>query len=255
MGSILVKGLLESGLYPASRIYISDTQKKKLKYFKRAGLQVVDNRRLSENADVVIIAVKPDAVEEVVSEIKEFLTPSKVLVSIAAGISTARIEKILLKKSVPVIRVMPNLNVRVRAGLLPYCPGRYADGCEGLVEKLLAPLGIVFKLSEEKFDAVTAISGSGPGFIFYIAENIKRICKKKKFTEQQSAIITSYLIYGSGKMLAETKLSPDRLKEMVSSPGGTTVAGLKVFEEKNFPEILKESIEKAENRSKELSRA
>lgn len=252
MGSVLVRGLLESGLYPASSIYVSDVKKEKLKSLKSAGIQVSDNRKLSGIADVIIIAVKPDTVGEVVSGMKEFLTPSKVLISIAAGISTAKIESFLRKKEVPVIRVMPNVNVRVKAGLLPYCLGKYAAGYEKLPERLFTPLGAVFKLPECMFDAVTAISGSGPGFIFYIAENIKKICREKKFTEKQSALITAYLIYGSGKMLAETGLSPDRLKGIVTSPGGTTIAGLTVFEQKKFPRILKQVVEKAEKRSKEL---
>jgi pyrroline-5-carboxylate reductase len=254
MGSVLINGLMESGLYPVSRIYISDVRKESLKRFKSYGLQVVDNRRLSEGADVIIIAVKPNMVEVVLSEIKEFLTPKKVLISIAAGVSTGRIEGLLGDKKIPVIRVMPNVNVKVKSGLLAYCLGRYAGRCEKLIEGLLTPFGVVFKLPESRFDTVTAICGSGPGFIFYVAENIKKICRKKKFTEEQSAAIAGYLIYGSGKMLVETKIPPDTLREMVSSPKGTTVAGLKVFEQKRFPEILKQVVEKSEKRSKELSR-
>lgn len=254
MGSVLVQGLLESKLYPGSSIYVSDVRKEKLKSLRKSGVRIVDNDKLAENSDVIIIAVKPAAVGEVVSGIGKFLTPSKVLISIAAGIPTARIESFLGKKAVPVIRIMPNVNVRVKAGILPYCPGRHAAGCGKIPEKLFAPLGVVFKLPENMFDSVTALSGSGPGFIFYIAENIKKICREKKFTEKQSALITAYLLYGSGRMLAETGLPPGVLREMVTSPGGTTFAGLSVFEQKKFPGILKQVIEKAEKRSRELSK-
>lgn len=253
MGSALVHGLLESRLYSASSTYVSDTDKKKSAVLAKSGVRVVDNTMLAEKSDAIILAVKPAIIGDVVSGIREFLTPSKVLISIAAGIPTSKIEKSLGKKTVPVVRVMPNVNARVKAGLLPYCLGKHAAGYEKLTEELFAPLGIVFKLPEKMFDSVTAITGSGPGFIFYIAENIKKICRAKKFTEKQSALIAAYLIYGSGKMLAETGLPPETLKEMVTSPGGTTFAGLSVFNRKEFPRILKEVIEKAEKRSRELS--
>ncbi len=254
MGSVLVSGLLESGLCPPSSIYVADAKKAKLKSLKKSGVRIVDNGKLADSADVIILAVKPAAVSEVISGIRNFLTPSKVIISIAAGVSTRKIESFLKGKKVPVIRVMPNVNAMVKAGILPYCFGKHAAGCRGLPERLFSPLGTVFRLSENMFDAVTALSGSGPGFIFYLAENIKNICREKKFTEKQSALISSYLVCGSGKMLAETGIAPEKLKEMVTSPGGTTAAGLKVFEQKNFPRILKQAVEKAEKRSRELSR-
>lgn len=253
MGSVLVQGLVESRTCPVTSMYVSDIRKEKLKDIRKIGVRVVDNNELAKNSDVIILAVKPAIVGEVVRDIREFLNPSKVLISIAAGVKTSKIEGLIGKKKVPVIRVMPNVNVRVKAGILPYCLGRYASRYCKLPEKLFAPLGIVFRLPEKMFDSVTAITGSGPGFIFYIAENIKKICKEKKFTEKQSALITSYLIYGSGRMLTETGLSPEALKTMVTSPGGTTFAGLKVFEKRKFLLILKEVIKEAEKRSKELS--
>ncbi len=255
MGSVLVNGLIESGICPASSIYVSDVSKKKLKSIRKTGVRVVDNNRLAKSADVIILAVKPASVGEAISGIGEYLNPSKVLISIAAGIPTSRIEKFIGKKAVPVIRVMPNVNAKVKAGILAYCPGKYAAGYGKLVEKLFAPLGMVFRLPEKMFDSVTAIAGSGPGFVFYIAENVKKICRKKGFTEKQSALITAHLVFGSGRMLMETGLSPDILKTMVTSSGGTTFAGLSVFEKKKFPLILKQVIEKAEKRSRELSGA
>jgi pyrroline-5-carboxylate reductase len=254
MGSVLVEGLVKNGLYPSSSIYISDVKKEKLKGFRLSGVHIVDNRELTRSVDVIIIAVKPDVVGKVISEIKSLLTPKKILISIAAGVPTRKIERLIGKKKVPVIRVMPNVNAKVKSGILTYCLGRYADGYERLIEKIFAPLGTVLKLQESKFDIITAISGSGPGFIFYIAENLKRICKEKKLTEKQASLITSYLIYGAGKMLVETGLPPDRLRSMVTSPGGTTIAGLEVFEQARFPDILKQVINSAEKRSRELSR-
>jgi len=253
MGSILAEAVVSAGLYPPSLVYISDIRKQQTDKLKRTlGVIPSDNRTIAENSGVVIIAVKPDKVKDVITEIKETLTPSSILISIAAGLSTSKIEKFIGKKRVPVIRVMPNINVKVKAGIIVYCAGRYARKYDKIVEKLFSPLGVVFKLPENKFDIITAISGSGPGFLFYIAECIKMLCKQKGLTERQSAIITRYLFYGSSKMLFEAGTEPKKLKEMVTSPGGTTLAGLEVFEKGNFPSLLKKVIERAEKRSKEL---
>lgn len=250
MGSVLAEGIISAGRY---RLYVSDVKREKLKKPVKLGAQPASNTELAENSDVIILAVKPDKVVETIEEIKSFLTPSKILISIAAGISTAAIEKVSGGKT-SVVRLMPNVNVRVKAGLLPYCTGRYAAGCGKLTEQIFSPLGIVFKLPEKKFDSVTAISGSGPGFLFYIAENISAVCRRKGFTDKQSRAITAYLLYGAGKMLVETGLAPETLKQTVTSPGGTTLAGLNVFKQKNFPHILKKVIDSAEKRSRELSR-
>ncbi|HOL21878.1 MAG TPA: pyrroline-5-carboxylate reductase [bacterium] len=253
MGSILVDAVVSGGLYPPSSVYVSDIRKEKLDGLKKDfGIFPADNRTIAEKAEIVIIAVKPDKVKEVITEIKDTLTPASILISIAAGLSTVKIEKFIGKKPIPVIRVMPNINVKVKAGIIVYCTGRYGGKHCKIAEKLFSPLGIVFKLPEDKFDIITAISGSGPGFLFYIAECIKRICREKGLSESQSAIITRYLFYGSAKMLFETGAEPGKLKEMVTSPGGTTIAGLEAFEKGKFPSLLKKVIEKAEERSKQI---
>ncbi|MCM8761712.1 MAG: pyrroline-5-carboxylate reductase [Candidatus Omnitrophica bacterium] len=253
MGSILVDAVLSAGLYHPSTVYVSDIRKEQTDRLKNDfGVSSADNRTTAERSDVIIIAVKPDKVKDVITEIREALTPSKVLISIAAGVSTKKIEQFIRKMPVSVIRVMPNINVKVKSGIIVYCTGRYARKNCKIAEKIFSPLGIVLKLPESKFDIVTAISGSGPGFLFYIAESIKRICRENGFSESQSATITKYLFYGSAKMLFETGIEPEKLKAMVSSPGGTTLAGLEVFEKGKFPYLLKKVIEKAESRSREL---
>lgn len=253
MGSILLDAVVSTGLYPPSCVYVSDVRKEQIGKLKKTfSVLSADNKTLTEKSDVVIIAVKPDKVKDVINEIKDTLTPSKVLISIAAGVSTAKIEKFIDKKFIPVIRVMPNINVKVKTGIIAYCTGRYVKKHTRIVKNIFSPLGIVFKLPEKKFDTITAISGSGPGFLFYIAECLQKIGKAKGLTRKQSILITRYLFYGSAKMLFETEIDPEKLKDMVTSPGGTTFAGLEVFKKGNFPSLLKNVIEKAEERSKQL---
>lgn len=251
MGSILVDAVVSTGLYPSCRVYVSDIRKEQTDRLKRDfGVLPTDNRTIAEKTDVVIIAVKPDKVKDVISEIRDILTPGKVLISIAAGLSTKKIET-FIANPIPVIRVMPNINVKVKAGIIAYCPGKYGRKYCKTVEEIFSPLGIVFKLSENKFDLITAICGSGPGFLFYIAECLQKI-SESALTKRQALLITRYLFYGSARMLFETGIEPEKLKAMVTSPGGTTLAGLEVFEKENFPSILKMVIKKAEERSKQL---
>jgi len=253
MGSALLKSVVDNGIFPSSCVYAADSSKEQLEAVRKLKINESDNADLVKNCDVIVLAVKPKDMAEVAGGIKDSVDEGKILISIAAGVSTRKIELYFGNTQVPVIRVMPNLNVKVSAGLLPYCLGSYAKGKNKLVEKIFSFSGFVFELGEEKFDSVTAISGSGPGFVFFIAEIIESICRAKNFTAEEADLISAYIIYGSGKMLVDTGTAPAVLKKMVSSPGGTTVAGLDVFMERGLRDIFEEAIEKAEKRSRELS--
>lgn len=250
MGGAIVSGLLENKIVKKKEIFVFDIDKKKLKNLK---INVEENnRKVVEKSDVTIIAVKPKDANDVLEEIKNNLSPKKILVSIIAGIKIKNIEKVI-GKNIPVVRIMPNLNVKAKAGIITYCTNKSGKRYEKIIKKIFSPIGIVLKMPESKFDTITAISGSGPGFLFYIAENFKKICIEKGISSKIAKDLVAYLFYGSGKMLFETKSEPEELKNMVSSPGGTTLAGLSIFEKKNFENILREVIDKAEKRSKELS--
>ncbi|MGC8977676.1 MAG: pyrroline-5-carboxylate reductase, partial [Candidatus Ratteibacteria bacterium] len=250
MGSVILSGVLEKKILNKDKIFVFDIDKNKTKNLQ---VNVVENcRKVVENSDVIIIAVKPKDSNSVFQDIKDFLNDKKIIISVMAGIRIKKIEEILGDK-IPIIRIMPNLNVKVKAGIIVYCLNKYAKKYENIVKKIFSPIGIVFKLPENKFDTITAISGSGPGFLFYIAEEFKKICIEKGISQKISKDLISYLFYGTGKMLKETKIEPEKLKQMVCSPGGTTIAGLNVFEKMKFREILREVIQAAEKRSKELS--
>ncbi len=255
MGSALIKSIVENKVFPTSDIYVSDNLEEKLSSVREIGINITDNKTLVKDCDIIVLSVKPNNIKNVIEEAEPFFNEKKLLVSIAAGVSTEAIEFFLGSTPVPVIRIMPNLNVKVNAGLLPYCLGKHATGHNKVIEKTFSFSGFVFELKEEKFDSITAISGSGPGFIFFIAEIIETICKSKNFTPEEADLISAHIIYGSGKMLVDTKVPPQTLREMVSSPGGTTLAGLNVFMEKGLKNIFEEAIDKAEERSKELSKS
>lgn len=250
MGSAIVDGLIEKKLFKKKEILVFDIDKKKIKNLPFNIKK--NNRELVENSDIIILAVKPKDAENVLEEIKDNLNSQKLLISIMAGIKIEKIEKII-GKNIPLIRIMPNLNVKVKSGIIVWCSNKYGKKYGNIVKKIFSPVGIVLKMPENKFDIITAISGSGPGFLFYIAEELKKICIEKGISKKIVNDLVSWLFYGTGKMLLYSKIEPERLKEMVSSPGGTTLAGLAIFEKMDFGKILRDVIEAAEKRSKELS--
>lgn len=217
MGAALLKSFVENNVCPPSFLYGADANEERLKAVSFLDINAADNASLAKNCDIIILGVKPKDIPEVIKEIKKFISDgSKVLISIAAGISIKKIESHFEDSSVPVIRIMPNFNIKVNAGLLPYCLGMQAKKHKQLVETIFSSSGLVFELEEEKFDSVTALSGSGPGFMFFIAEIIESICRDRGFSPKEANLISSYVIYGSGKNLVETKTSPSVLKQRVA---------------------------------------
>ncbi|MCM8785795.1 MAG: pyrroline-5-carboxylate reductase [Candidatus Omnitrophica bacterium] len=250
MGSAIYEGIVEEKIFKKKDIFIYEIDKEKV---KNLNLNICEsNKDLVEKSQLIIIAVKPNDAKNVLEEIKSSLSPEKILVSIMAGIKIKKIEKIV-GKNIPVIRIMPNLNVKVKSGIIAYCSNKYGRRYENLIEKIFSSVGMVFKLNENKFDTITAISGSGPGFLFYIAEEFKKICIEKGISEKISKDLVTYLFYGTGKMIFQTKKEIEELKEQVCSPKGTTIAGLSVFEKVKFGNLLRKVVEAAEKRSKEIS--
>ncbi|MCM8772517.1 MAG: pyrroline-5-carboxylate reductase [Candidatus Omnitrophica bacterium] len=252
IGSAIIDGILEKKVLKKKDILIFDIDKNKTKNLK---LKIEKNNcDLVKNSNIIILAVKPKDAKNVIDEIKNSLSNKKLLISVMAGISIKKLEEFLDKK-IPIIRVMPNINVKVKAGIIIYCSNKEGKKYEKIFKRIFSPIGIIMKMPENKFDTITAISGSGPGFLFYIAELMEKIGIEKGIPAKNSRELISYLFYGTGKMLFETKMKPEDLKRMVCSPGGTTLAGLNVFEEEKFPDILKKVINMAEKRSKELSQS
>lgn len=251
MGSSIFYSVLDEKIFREKEIFIYDIDSKKTENLNTNVCQ--SNKEVVEKSDLIIIAVKPKDSEIVLDEIKSSLSDEKILVSIMAGIRIKKIERIV-GENIPIIRVMPNLNMLVKAGIIAYCSNKCGKKYENFVEKIFSPLGFVFRLNENKFDTITAISGSGPGFLFYIAEEFEKICIKKGISKEIAKNLVAYLFYGTGKIIFQTKKTPEELKRMVCSPKGTTIAGLSVFEKLKFDDVLRKAVEAAENRSREISK-
>ena len=256
MGSALVSGTLGSGLISKDKVLVTDIRPKQLDEIKKKeGVSTTENNREAvEKSDIIVLAVKPQVMESVLSEIKDVVTEDKVIISIAAGITTGFIEKIL-GKEVPVVRVMPNTPALVKTGASGLSPGKYAgEEEEAIAEQMMLRVGIVVKVPEEMLDAVTALSGSGPAYIFYIIESLIEAGMEMRLPEDDVRKLVEQTVLGAVKMVMETGESPQVLRAKVTSPGGTTEAALEYLKEKGFQKALIAAVKEAAIRSKELSK-
>jgi len=253
MAEALVSGLIKSG-FPSKKIFVFDIDKKRLGFFsKKYKLnKQADNVSVVKNADVIVLAVKPYHVEGVLKETGGFFNDKKLLISIAAGTKTKKIEKYLGK--VPVVRSMPNTPALVGKGAFAVSPGRYASESDmKIAEKILGCCGLVVRVTESKIDAVTAVSGSGPAYLFYVAEIMRKTAQKIGLEKKIAKILVNQTLLGSSYMLAESAEEPDALRARVTSKGGTTQAALNVLKKKKFAGIFEEAILAAEKRSEEIA--
>jgi pyrroline-5-carboxylate reductase len=211
-----------------------------------------DNKEVVRQSAIILLAVKPQNMDDVTSEIAPFITGEKLVVSIAAGITLPYLTSRL--KTSKIVRVMPNTPALVQEGMsvLSMCECIH-DKEMALVRGIFMSVGKVIVLPEKYMDAVTALSGSGPAFVALFAEAMIAAGIKMGLTEDNASELAIQTVIGTAKLL-ETGMPPHKLREMVTSPGGTTAAGLKVFEDKGLKEIVASVVESAAKRSKELGR-
>lgn len=253
MAEALIAGIIKSGI-PKKNILASDISSKRLNYIsKKFGIKKASGNGAAVKASgIVFIAVKPYQVEEVLKETSCSFNSKKLLISIAAGIRTSKIEKHL--KNVPVVRVMPNTPVLLGMGAIAIAGGKYAkSGDMKIAEKLLKSCGIVVTVKEKDMDAVTAVSGSGPAYIFYIAEIMRKAAVKLGLKDAVARKLVNQTLLGASKMLIATDEEPEILRQKVTSKGGTTEAAFKHLFKKNFGKIFQNAILAAKKRSKQMS--
>jgi len=209
------------------------------------------NAALIEWSEAVVVAVKPQAFPSVMEEMKGADLSGKLFISVLAGVATGRYEEEL--PGVKVVRIMPNLPIKIGKGVIAISRGENAtDEEEDEVAKLLSPLGAVEKVAEEKIDAVTALSGSGAGYVFVIIEALADAGVRIGLEYSQSLRMVARMMAGSAEMIEEVGKHPAELRNMVCSPAGTTIEGISVLEHMGFRGILIEAVLAAYERAKEL---
>lgn len=257
MGEALIAGLLRSGHWKPSQIIACDVRHDQLanlqlRYKVRAS---ADNRWAVREAGIVILAVKPQHMKHVLEEVGPVVRKEQLVLSIAAGITTAFIEK-FLAKGVPVMRIMPNTPALIGQGMAGMARGRFAkESHERAARSIMETVGMAVSVPERAMDAVTAVSGSGPAYVFYVAEAMKEAGVKLGLAPHVADQLVRQTIKGSGALLAQSHEDAHTLRERVTSPGGTTEAALKVMEGSKVRRIFMKALQRAKDRSSELSSA
>jgi pyrroline-5-carboxylate reductase len=255
MGEALIGGLIGSGAAPSENIICSDIVTERLDLIRDTyGVKTTeDNLEVVSASEIVIYAVKPQIMAAVLRETADNLDMSKLIISIAAGVPLAAIES-LLNKDLRLIRVMPNVAASVKEGAAAIAAGEHAreDDIQ-LAMSIFNSVGrSVFLKENYLMDAVTGLSGSGPAYIFLIVDALADAGVKVGLSRRDALFLSIQTVLGAAKMLRETKAHPGQLKDMVTSPGGTAIAGLHTLEKGGLRTTLINAVESATIRSKEL---
>jgi len=253
MGETLLSGLLRAGRSPADLVVAERRPDRAAELRAKYGVEVIGNVEAVEKADTVVLVVKPQDMGAVVDEIAGSVKPGALVVSLAAGITTEFLEQ-RLPAGTPVVRVMPNTPALVDQGMAAISPGAHCDD-EHLAhaESLLSAVGKVVQVAEKHQDAVTAISGSGPAYIFYVTEAMIEAGVFLGLPRTTATELVVQTLYGAATMLRETGDHPSVLRENVTSPGGTTVAALRTLDDHKVRAAFISALEAARDRSHELA--
>ena len=257
MAGALIKGLLHAGAVEPARIVASDVKPERLKQLESLhGIRsTTDNHALVRDCDVLVLAVKPQVVDKVLTAIGQEVKPGTIVVSVAAGVPIAAIEARLLAGT-RVVRSMPNTPAICLAGATAIAAGSHAtDGDMRIARALFEAVGRVVTLDESQLDAVTGLSGSGPAYVMLMIEALADGGVKVGLHRDTALLLAAQTVYGSAKLLLETGEHPGRLKDMVTSPGGTAIAGLHTLESGGLRRTLMDAVESATHRSEALGEA
>lgn len=251
MAEALIKGMTSQGM---KHIIVAEPSADRRSFLEQDyGISTtLSNKEVVSSCNLIILAIKPQNMAHVLDEIAGVITEEKTVVSIAAGITLSYLGSKLKTKRL--VRVMPNTPALVQEGMsvLSLCEC-FSDGEMARIREIFMSVGRVLTLKEEHMNAVTALSGSGPAFVALFAEAMSEAGVNMGLNSDNSAELAVQTLIGTAKLL-ETGMPPRRLREMVTSPGGTTAAGLKVFEEEDLKGIVRDALNSAMKRAEELGR-
>jgi len=255
IGEALISGLLSSGWRKPGEIAATSRRPERVaelgeRYEIAATLS---NRDAAASASLVVIAVKPQDIEGLLGEIGGLISPDQTVLTVAAAIQTSRIES-RLSAGVPVVRAMPNTPSTVHEGIAGLCAGAHAgDEHLDLAEEALSHLGGVVRVPESAMDAITAVSGSGPAYFALLAEAMIEAGILLGLSREISTQLVVQTMLGTAKQLRDEKMHPVELREMVTSPGGTTIAAIRELEMAGVRAAFLNAIQAAMVRARELA--
>lgn len=259
MGETLLNGMIKNNLVKKENLAGSNAQEeheRAQEISKKYGIKTyINNKEMISGKDIIILAIKPQTMKKVLSDIKDMISEKQLIISIAAATSTQFIEE-CLEKNIPVIRAMPNTPALINEGITVICPGKFVDknhirtaidifGAIGLVE-------VVHR--EELMDVVTALSGCGPAYTYVIIESLTEGGVRMGLPRELAKKLTTQTLLGASKMVLETGMHPALLKDAVTTPGGVTVDALMELEDGGIRVTLIKAVSRATQKSKEISR-
>ncbi|HKQ40331.1 MAG TPA: pyrroline-5-carboxylate reductase [Verrucomicrobiae bacterium] len=255
MATALAKGFVNARLAGPQDLLASDPVEGARQAFAKevGGKATNSNREVLQFAQVLVLAVKPDQVNDVLKEAREGFTDKHLLISIAAGVPIERLAKALGLPKARIIRVMPNTPALVGASASAYALGdgaRHEDG--DLAKRLLSAVGVAFEVKESLLDAVTGLSGSGPAYVYMVIEALSDGGVAAGLPREVATQLAAQTVFGSAKMVLETGKHPGTLKDMVTSPGGTTIEGLHELEKGGLRAALINAVRAATEKSRKL---
>jgi pyrroline-5-carboxylate reductase len=253
MGSALLSGLIRSGRDAAELVITGRNAQRAEELAGLYGVRLMSNVEAAQAADTLVLVVKPQDMEGLLAEISGHVPAGTLVVSLAAGITTGFLEE-RLPAGTAVVRVMPNTPALVDEGMAAVSPGQHCDEVHLIeAEELLRSCGKVLRVAEKHLDAVTAISGSGPAYIFYVVEAMIEAGVLLGMPRTTSTELVVQTLYGAATMLKETGQHPTVLREQVSSPGGTTMAAVRQLDDHKVRAAFVTAMEAASERSKQLA--
>jgi pyrroline-5-carboxylate reductase len=257
MGEALLRGLIGTGAVPADRCLVTNRSNdaRLARVADRWGVRTTrDKARMMAEGDVIVLAVKPADMADVLRDIAPHARSHHLVISVAAGIPLEMIER--HAEGVPAARAMPNTSTAVGASATAICLGRWATEAHlATVRAIFEAVGSVVVVPEPLFDAVTGLSGSGPAYVYLLAEALLEAGVRAGLSKDVALALVSQTVLGAGKMLTETGEDPAALRDRVTSPGGTTMAGLQALEEGRFQAAVWEAVARAARRAGELRAA
>lgn len=255
MAESLIRGFLQNGLAQPTQVWVSDISTDRLSYLANTYkvATTTDNAAVAAQSSVVLLTIKPNIVLKALDTIAAVLAPDTLVISVAAGVPLAKIEAILMDN--PIIRVMPNTPVAVGAGMSAVSLGSKAQDHHGrLVAELFAAVGKSVIVEEGLLDAVTGLSGSGPGYAFVLIDALADAGVRVGLPRKMAITLAAQTLLGSAKMVLETGEHPAALRDGVTSPGGTTIAGIHVLEQQGVRAALSDAVMAACEKSREMGK-
>jgi pyrroline-5-carboxylate reductase len=255
MGETVLSGLLRAGWHSDQIVATDRRLERQLELTTRYGIKMLENTEAVAEAETVILVVKPQDMNDLLNEISQSIKPGALVVSLAAGVDTAFIES-RLPEGVAVVRVMPNTPAQVDEGMAAISPGSHSNQDHlDRVTQILSATGRVITVPERYQDAVTAISGTGPAYLFFVVEAMIEAGVHLGLPRDTATELVVQTMLGSAKLLRETGEHPTVLRERVTSPGGTTAAAVRELEDHKVRAAFLRAMEAARDRSRDLAAA